>query len=95
MGMLWERADKNSELEPEMSCRVVIGCVKNLIEVEQDYLSTKASYRLVVYDTATIFAPLLTWKSLKNVDIAVHLTSWNQLLLSQSSATREILLHSL
>ena len=61
MGMLWERVDKNSELEPEMSCRVVIGCVKNLIDVEQDYLATKASYRLVFSNTATISAPHLTW----------------------------------
>lgn len=46
--MLWERADKNSEPEPEMNSRVMIGCIKNLIDVEQDYLTTKASYRLVV-----------------------------------------------
>ncbi|KAG0621672.1 hypothetical protein M758_3G039400 [Ceratodon purpureus] len=44
VGMLWGRGEKNSELEPESSCRVVIGCVKNLIDVEQDYLATKASY---------------------------------------------------
>lgn len=57
VGMLWGRGEKNSELEPESSCRVVIGCVKNLIDVEQDYLATKASYRLVVFGTATISIP--------------------------------------
>lgn len=57
VGMLWERAEKNSELEPETSCRVVIGCVKNLIDVEQDCLATKASYRLVFFGTATISTP--------------------------------------
>lgn len=48
MQMLWERADKDSEPEPEMNDRLIIGCVKNLIDVEQDYLTTKAAYRLVI-----------------------------------------------
>jgi len=47
VSMLWERADKNSEPEPEMNIRVMVGCVKNLIDVEHDYLTTKATYRLV------------------------------------------------
>jgi hypothetical protein len=67
VGMLCEKAEKNSELEPEMSCRVVIGCVKNLIDVEQDYLATKASYRLVVFDTATISTLRLTLTYISNI----------------------------
>lgn len=45
ISMLLKRSDENSELDPGIDNRVVIGCIKNLIDVEKDYLTTKSSYR--------------------------------------------------
>uniref|UniRef100_A0A7I4CIW0 Centrosomal protein of 70 kDa n=1 Tax=Physcomitrium patens TaxID=3218 RepID=A0A7I4CIW0_PHYPA len=44
ISMLLKRSDENSELDPGIDNRVVIGCIKNLIDVEKDYLTTKSSY---------------------------------------------------
>ena len=45
--MLWERDEKSAHSAPEMSSQAALERVKNLIDVENDYLLSKASYRWV------------------------------------------------
>lgn len=47
MRMLSERNGKNAHSAPEMTSQAALECVKNLIDVENDYLLSKASYRWV------------------------------------------------
>lgn len=47
MRILWERDEKSAHSAPKMSNQAALECVKNLIDVENDYLLSKASYRWV------------------------------------------------